>query len=318
MGQNYDGTSTGNFTLLQWMKCCRDHCQNSRSACCPEKVWSWNEYQKANVGLQGASFFLQVTLAVVVFLLGVFWDKRKRNHEERRESDKRRNELVLKARDLYFKLMRRPISILREELDKKHGKVPGCAYCILLYDLKECIRSNLMHQIKELDLDTPYFRPRTGNDGSEIFSKAFTQKLYVDMNDLTELLLLISKVIMEFHDKDSTAKKTDDKAKVKEIEEFKNIGMKIFFEKLQDFWFNYYLRVCRPNPPERSECIPDITSLTSENDDQYFFLCTKIKIVMKYFNIPVDEGSKLSIIYTQHVINGPLPSGNHIRYIDSG
>ena len=312
-----------NLTLLNLI--CKEVCiENTRnvsplsSSGEKSKGFKWTSYQTISVTLSA-------TLTLFGFILGVVtfcWNRAQKNKERRQGKMRQKNELVKKALALYFKLMRRPISIVTEMATNKTKELKKfksnfCAFCVLLCDLKEYMRLKLSRNSDLRDEDDD-FKPRITEQGKEIFCKAYIRNLHDDMNDVTELLLLISKAIVEFSDKEQQEQKTFSGKLCSEtvgdhhgeIEEFKDIGMKIFFDNLYEFWINYYLKVYGSVDKVRSNADSDGTDglqketpeFTSE-DNYSLFLCERIKIVIEYFDINPQLQLQDKIKYTEHILD---------------
>ena len=119
-----------------------------------------------------------------------------------------------------------------------------------------------------------------------IFSKSYIGVLYDDLNNLTELVLLVSKVIVEFGGCGQKEKCR------KEIEEFEDIENKVFFQNLHSDCLNCYcnIREYGSSDAEEAKCgITDTHTLGCGENNYTLFLCMRVKKVIGYFRIDKDK-----------------------------
>ena len=112
-----------------------------------------------------------------------------------------------------------------------------------------------------------------------IFSKSYIDDLSDDLNNLTELVLLVSKVIAEFGGCGQKEKCR------KEIEEFEDIGMKVFFQNLHSNSLNYYCNIReygRSDAEKANSGITDTHTFGFGENSYTLFLCMRvIKVIDK-------------------------------------
>ena len=134
-----------------------------------------------------------------------------------------------------------------------------------------------------------------------IFSKSYIGDLYDDLNNLTELVLLVSKVIVEFGGCGQKEKCW------KGIKEFEDIGMKVFFQNLYSDSLNYYCNIHEygSSDTEDTKCgITDTHTFGFGENSYTLFLCMRVKKVIGYFRIDIDKQkdreSTNSIKFSEH------------------
>ena len=134
-----------------------------------------------------------------------------------------------------------------------------------------------------------------------IFSKSYIGDLYNYLNNLTELVLLVSKVIVEFGGCGQKEKCR------KEIEEFEDIEMKVFFQNLYSNCLNYYCNIFEygSSDTEETKCgITDTHTFGFGENSCTLFLCMRVKKVTGYFRIHIDKQkdreSTNSIKFSEH------------------